>query len=145
MVKLGRWFSFSSEQEKKAHEQEYFLSVFPFGEPQKQLEQELLRSCICAPVSENEKMYQLLLVKNLYSQSKQTALEDGLRKWYRAPLLKKWPDSDRAALLSLAQLSLKAETFETLPDTESVRSRASEIEQNLLPKLQSKGKRIQSR
>ena len=94
---------------------------------------------------ENEKLYQLLLVKNLYSQTKPTALEDSLARWYRGALLKRWPDPARAALLSLAQLSLQAQTPEALPDAEAILSNAVEIERELLPRLRNRGKRLWNR
>lgn len=145
MFHFGRWFLYSTPEEKKEQEQAYFQSVFPFGEPQKQLEQALLKTCVQAPVAEHEKLYQLLLVKNLYSQVKYAALEDSLAKWYRGSLLKRWPDPARAALLSLAQLSLKAETLEALPDAEHILANAAEIERELLPRLAAKGKRLWNR
>lgn len=141
MLKIGRWFSFATPEERKEHEQDYFQSVFPFGEPQKQLEQTLLKTCVQAPVNENEKLYQLLLLKNLYSQVKPTALEENLVKWYHGFLLKKWPDSARAALLSLAQLSQQAKSLESLPDEESILANAAEIERELLPRLKGKKQR----
>lgn len=140
MLKFGRWFSYSTPQEKAEHEQAYFLSVFPFGEQQKRTEEALLKDCIQAPVTENEKMYQLLLAKDLYRNTKGTEREAGLKKWFGAALLKRWPESDKAILLSLAQLSLKAESLEMLPDVESVLSHGAEIERELVPKLKSKGK-----
>ena len=141
MLKIGRWFSFSTPEERDDYEQDYFRSVFPFGEPQKQLEQALLKVCVHAPVNENEKLYQLLVLKNLYSQSKPLALEDDLIKWYRGRLLRKWPDSARAAVLSLAQLSLQAKSLEMLPGEECVLANAAEIEKELLPRLKGNGKR----
>ena len=42
MFHFGRWFLYSTPEEKKEQEQAYFQSVFPFGEQQKQLEQALL-------------------------------------------------------------------------------------------------------
>lgn len=130
---------------EKKHEQDYFQSVFPFGEEQKQQEEALLKACVHAPVKENEKMYQLLLVKGLYSQGKPAELEDSLGKWYYGSLLKRWPDSDRAALLSLAQLSLKAESLEALPDEEQILTCAAEMERDLLPKLATRKKRLWNR
>lgn len=144
-MKFGQWFLYSTPEEKKEHEQDYFQSVFPFGEEQKQREAALLKACVHAPVKESEKMYQLLLLKNLYSDAKHAALEDSLAKWYRAPLLKRWPDLARAALLSLAQLSLQAESLETLPDAEHILTYAAEIEKELLPKLANKRKRLWNR
>ena len=145
MFHFGRWFLYSTPEEKKEQEQAYFQSVFPFGEQQKQLEQALLETCVQAPVRENEKLYQLLLVKNLYSQTKPTALEDSLARWYRGALLKRWPDPARAALLSLAQLSLQAQTPEALPDAEAILSNAVEIERELLPRLRNRVKRLWNR
>ena len=50
MFHFGRWFLYSTPEEKKEQEQAYFQSVFPFGEQQKQLEQALLETCVQAPV-----------------------------------------------------------------------------------------------
>ena len=93
MLNIGRWFSFSSPEERKEREEAYLQTVFPFGEAQKQMEQGLLKTCVQAPVNENEKLYQLLVVKGLYAQTRPEKLEDTLGKWYRGALLKKWPDS----------------------------------------------------
>ena len=127
MQNIGRWFSFSSPEERKEQEQAYLRTVFPFGEAQKRLEQDLLKTCVQAPVNENEKLYQLLVVKGLYAQTRPEKLEDALRGWYRGSLLKKWPDPARAALLALARLSRKAETPEDLPDEKQVLEYAEEM------------------
>ena len=142
MLNLGRWFSFSSPEERKEQEKAYLQTVFPFGEAQKQLEQGLLKTCVQAPVKENEKLYQLLVVKGLYAQTRPEKMEDTLGKWYRGSLLKKWPDSARAALLALTQLSLEAGAPEALPDEMQVSDRAAEIQKDLLPKLKAKAKTL---
>lgn len=142
MLNIGRWFSFSSPEERKEREEAYLQTVFPFGEAQKQLEQGLLKTCVQAPVNENEKLYQLLVVKGLYAQTRPEKLEDTLGKWYRGALLKKWPDSARAALLALAQLSLEAEAPEALPVEKQVLVRTAEIQKDLLPKLKAKAKTL---
>ena len=91
MFKVGRWFSFTAPEEQKKHEQEYFQKVFPFGEAQKQREQELLLQCVKAPVGENEKMYQLLLLKSILTEKDPAALDSGLTEWYHSILLKAIP------------------------------------------------------
>ena len=140
MLNIGRWFSFSSPEERKEQEEAYLQTVFPFGEAQKHLEQGLLKTCVQAPVNENEKLYQLLVVKGLYAQTRPEKLENALKGWYRGSLLKKWPDPARAALLALAQLSRKAETPEDLPDEKQVLEYAEEIERTQLPRLKTKSK-----
>ena len=142
MFKVGRWFSFTAPEEQKKHEQEYFQKVFPFGEAQKQREQELLLQCVKAPVGESEKMYQLLLLKSILTEKDPAALDSGLTEWYHSILLKKWPEAARAALLSMAQLSLRADRIDALPNEECILTYAKQIEAETLPKLKSKRKSI---
>lgn len=136
MAGIVNWFTFTSKEERKRQEEDYYRQMFPLGEAQRRREEELLERCIMTAISSNEKVYQLQIVKEALREPEEDRKQMALKKWYQAALAKKLPPGERAMVLALGELEQGCCVVEELPSLEEIRQRSQILMEELIPKLQ---------
>lgn len=126
MPGIERWFTYVPKEERKRQQKEYFDRMYPLGEEQKKLEEELLAQCIHAKMSAKDKMYQLLLVKEIIKQEDEERRNRALKEWSEAYLMQKVPKEEQAKLYALAVLTENITSLEEMPTAEAINRKAAE-------------------
>ncbi len=126
MPGIERWFNYVPKEERKRQQKEYFDRMYPLGEAQKRLEEELLAQCIHAKMSAKDKMYQLLLVKEIIKQEDEERRNRALKEWSEAYLMQKVPKEEQAKLYAIAVLTENITSLEEMPTAEAINRKAAE-------------------
>lgn len=136
MAGMAAWFLFTSKEQRRQQEQDYYKRMFPMGEPQRTREKELLEQCVLTEIAPNEKLYQLQIVKEALMQPDEERKLAALKKWYGARLSKKLPPRERAMVLALGELEQECRTVEDIPAAKEIRERSLILMEEWIPKLQ---------
>lgn len=136
-IDLLRW---ESRTEKEKREKEYYAKMFPFGEEQKEHDKELLKELVRANVKENEKLYQLLVVREALQETDAELQRRHLENWYNNRLMKRYSPTDIAVIYAIAQIELQSATLEELAQKETILEQAEQIREEVLPHLKKQKK-----
>lgn len=126
MPGIERWFNYVPKEERKRQQKEYFDRMYPLGEEQKRLEEGLLAQCVHAKMSAKDKMYQLLLVKEIIKQENEERRNRALKEWSDAYLMEKVPKEEQEKLYAIAVLTENITSLEEMPTAEAILRKAAE-------------------
>lgn len=127
MPGIERWFNYVPKEERERQQKEYFDRMYPLGEEQKKLEEKLLEQCVHAKVSAKDKMYQLLLVKDIIRQENEERRDRDLKEWSKAHLMGKIPKEEQAKIHAIAILVENISSLEEMPTVEEVEKKAGDL------------------
>lgn len=127
MPGIERWFNYVPKEERQRQKKEYFDRMYPLGEEQKKLEENLLEECVHAKVSLKDKMYQLLLAKDIVKMEDEERRSRELKEWSKAHLMRKIPKQEQAVIYAIAVLEENITSLEEMPTREDVEKKAAEF------------------
>ncbi|MEW4412048.1 hypothetical protein [Clostridium sp. AN503] len=122
------WFSMMSRRDREKKERKYKEQMFPFGEPQRDWEQAILKELFPQVKDGDQLLYQLLCAKECLLEEDPDWREEGLAKWLNSSLMQRFSAEERMMILALAWLEQGRASLEEFPDREQVLKKAAELE-----------------
>ena len=97
------WVSMMSRRDREKKERKYKEQMFPFGEPQRDWEQVILKELFPQVKDGDQLLYQLLCAKECLLEEDPDWREEGLAKWLNSSLMQRFSAEDDDPGVSLVR------------------------------------------
>lgn len=124
------WLEMTSKQEQHRREEKARQLMFPFGEPQRAAELQLLRELIGTRSRDTDILFQLFQAKDCLRRREDEDPEEQngrLWEWLHSQLARAYTPEERMRFLALAELEQGMQHLQDLPDAAAICRRATEL------------------
>lgn len=131
-MSLADWFVFVPKKEREKREKEFDAAMFPLGDAQKDREREMACRCIQTNISDEEKLYHLLVVQSAFRMMDEEEKTCALKKWYGGALSRKLTPVEKSCLVAFADLCRNLSSVTDYPDRQQIEERAAQLRETYM-------------